>query len=129
MAERENEYEIPPCPNTSQGEPCLLGADHEPPLHKDAAGNTWPMHLPYVAEPSVADLRAEIESLIAHSRVQSQTIVMLSRLVGSSPVSEIDRSARAYGWEIGKGRALTDVVDCSDDNPFLDPDWRERMLD
>lgn len=43
-------------------------------------------------------------------------------------VDEIDRNARAYGWSVGQGAPLTEVlVDVSDANPFLDPNWRERV--
>jgi hypothetical protein len=43
-------------------------------------------------------------------------------------LEEIDRNARAYGYEIGKGKRLVRVMeDISQDNPFLDPDWRVKM--
>lgn len=42
-------------------------------------------------------------------------------------LEEVDRSARAYGWEIGQGKSLAEIVDMSDDNPFKDSNWRERI--
>lgn len=39
----------------------------------------------------------------------------------------IDRNARAYGWEVGRGQEIGSEVQTSDDNPFLDPDWRDRI--
>lgn len=38
---------------------------------------------------------------------------------------EVDRNARAYGWEIGRGHPLVEQIEStSEDNPFLSPDWR-----
>lgn len=42
-------------------------------------------------------------------------------------LSEVDRNARAYGWEIGRGQALAETIEFSDDNPFVDPNWRNRI--
>jgi hypothetical protein len=39
----------------------------------------------------------------------------------------IDTQARAYGWEVGRGRPLAGQVDASDDNPFLDQNWRAKI--
>ena len=41
-------------------------------------------------------------------------------------LGELDRNARAYGFEIGRGKKMEDVVSSSDDNPFLHKDWAER---
>jgi hypothetical protein len=40
---------------------------------------------------------------------------------------EIDRCARAYGWEIGNGAKMGRVIELSDNNPFKHADWRQRM--
>ena len=40
---------------------------------------------------------------------------------------EMDRNARAYGWEIGRGKPLTQVLDFSPENPFIDPNWKEKV--
>lgn len=40
---------------------------------------------------------------------------------------EMDRNARAYGWEIGQGQVMAQVINFSPDNPFLDPDWRDHV--
>lgn len=37
--------------------------------------------------------------------------------------SEIDRNARAYGWEVGRGKTPAEVINMSRDNPFADPNW------
>lgn len=43
-------------------------------------------------------------------------------------IEEVDRSARAYGWEIGKGHPLSERIEqLSPENPFLDKNWRERI--
>ena len=42
-------------------------------------------------------------------------------------LSEVDRAARAYGWEIGRGQSLAEQVETSPDNPFMDPNWRDRI--
>lgn len=42
-------------------------------------------------------------------------------------LDEIDRNARAYGFEIGRGRALAEGIETSEDNPFLSPNWRDAI--
>lgn len=43
-------------------------------------------------------------------------------------LDEIDRNARAYGWEIGNGHPLVEKLDTlSPNNPFLSPDWAEGL--
>jgi hypothetical protein len=42
-------------------------------------------------------------------------------------IREIDRNARAYGFEVGRGRPAQEVVTASPDNPFLDPDWASDL--
>lgn len=56
-------------------------------------------------------------------KVPSQDQLPFSRL------EEIDRCARAYGYEIGRGQALGREIVASQDNPFLDPHWRDRIVD
>jgi hypothetical protein len=43
-------------------------------------------------------------------------------------LTEIDRQARAYGFEIGRGQPLAEQVNASDDNPFLDKNWRQSVI-
>lgn len=41
--------------------------------------------------------------------------------------NEIDRCARAYGFEIGRGKPLErEIHEVSPDNPFMHPFWRSR---
>lgn len=42
-------------------------------------------------------------------------------------VENVDRMARAYGYEIGAGAGLTEQVVALSDNPFLKADWREGI--
>lgn len=49
-------------------------------------------------------------------------------MISLDELSEVDRCARAYGFEIGRGRAISTSLDVSDDNPFLDPNWREHVV-
>jgi hypothetical protein len=42
-------------------------------------------------------------------------------------LEEMDRNARAYGWEIGNGQDLKDVIDVHDENPFLTSNWRDNV--
>lgn len=42
-------------------------------------------------------------------------------------LEEVDRNARAYGFEIGKGQDLSEEIFTSDDNPFMDTNWRELI--
>lgn len=42
-------------------------------------------------------------------------------------LEEMDRNARAYGWEIGQGAKIDHMVDASEENPFLDVNWRDVL--
>lgn len=42
-------------------------------------------------------------------------------------LENMDRNARAYGWEVGKHGQLIDRPPFSDDNPFLDANWRDNI--
>lgn len=43
-------------------------------------------------------------------------------------IPEVDRNARAYGWACGRaGGLLVGETTAGPDNPFLDPNWRERL--
>ena len=44
-------------------------------------------------------------------------------------LNEMDRNARAYGWEIGHGQAMTQIIDFSPENPFIDPNWRQNIVE
>lgn len=47
---------------------------------------------------------------------------------GLKIINEIDRNARAYGWEIGQGRQLTTFMPAiNPKNPFLQSDWRDPL--
>jgi hypothetical protein len=44
-------------------------------------------------------------------------------------LDELDRNARAYGFEIGRGHPLTEkLTHISDDNPFMTRDWRDNII-
>jgi hypothetical protein len=43
-------------------------------------------------------------------------------------LAEIDRNARAYGWEIGRGKELQDHIEISPDNPFKDLSWVTKVI-
>lgn len=53
----------------------------------------------------------------------------LAKIVAEHPVTvEIDRNARAYGWEVANGHPLTDKIEeTSPENPFMSPDWRDGI--
>jgi oligoribonuclease len=50
-------------------------------------------------------------------------------LIGApDPIDEIDRNARAYGFEVGRGAALSHgQIPTSDDNPFMEKNWRAQI--
>jgi len=53
-----------------------------------------------------------------------------TRLGASDHIEEIDRNARAYGWEIGKGAPLSHgAVEVTDGNPFMQSNWRDQIID
>lgn len=45
----------------------------------------------------------------------------------SASVKETDRNARAYGWEVGRGRVMQEMIEYDPENPFLFSDWREQF--
>jgi hypothetical protein len=47
----------------------------------------------------------------------------------AAQLDEIDRNARAYGWEIGRGQSISEQVETTEGNPFLDPNWRAQASD
>jgi oligoribonuclease (3'-5' exoribonuclease) len=50
------------------------------------------------------------------------------RIGAEDPVDEIDRNARAYGYEVGRGAALSHgMIQTSDDNPFMAKNWRAQI--
>lgn len=48
-------------------------------------------------------------------------------IITQDQLDEIDRNARAYGFEVGRGKPLERKIDFGDDNPFLDSDWRSKV--
>lgn len=50
------------------------------------------------------------------------------RLGAPDHIDEIDRNARAYGFEVGRGAALSHgTIQTSDDNPFMEKNWRAQI--
>lgn len=48
--------------------------------------------------------------------------------MSKSILVEIDRNARAYGWEVGNGHPLArKIVETSPDNPFTDKNWQSKI--
>jgi len=41
-------------------------------------------------------------------------------------IEEFGRNARAYGWEVGRGAPIAKMLETTDGNPFMNPDWREE---
>jgi hypothetical protein len=56
-----------------------------------------------------------------------QRVMVIKDMVPAEDIFDIDRQARAYGFEIGRGKSLIAAVLTSDDNPFLDRDWRSNI--
>lgn len=42
-------------------------------------------------------------------------------------LAELDRCARAYGYEIGRGQPIAPSVESTEGNPFMDPNWRDKV--
>lgn len=52
----------------------------------------------------------------------------MAHFVTDEELEEIDRNARAYGFEVGRGHPLRlHVVSTSEDNPFMDKEWRSKI--
>lgn len=63
---------------------------------------------------------------VDHLATQTNVDQLAQHLVAQlAPIIDnIDRNARAYGWEIGRGHTLTATITSHEPNPFHDPDWR-----
>lgn len=46
-----------------------------------------------------------------------------------SETQEIVRNAMAYAWEVGHGQPLKPVLDTTPENPFMNKNWREAVID
>lgn len=72
-------------------------------------------------------LRAQVEQLTHRNEVQAQ-IIRDDKCISDEQLDEIDRNARAFGWEIGHGAIMVAGTICtSDNNPFLSKDWKKEM--
>lgn len=60
---------------------------------------------------------------VVYTEAQSQAHVDSS----TEDIYEQDRNARAYGWAVGRGEAIEDVVQTTSDNPFLEKDWANSI--
>lgn len=49
-------------------------------------------------------------------------------MITKDMLDDMDRNARAYGWEIGKGKPLTTEMEMSPDNPFTDKNWKDNVV-
>lgn len=67
-----------------------------------------------------------MSSLSIDEPIELNPPLIADRPVGMS-INEIDRNARAYGFEIGRGKPLErELNEISPDNPFIHPFWRSR---
>jgi len=54
--------------------------------------------------------------------------IQVAMAADAARIEEVDRNARAYGWACGRaGGLLVPEVTATSENPFLDPNWRERL--
>lgn len=74
-----------------------------------------------------AELKTQVTQLNRRNEVQAGIIEDEGKRTPEE-IDEIDRNARAFGWEIGHGAILVGGTICtSDDNPFLSKDWKKEM--
>lgn len=52
----------------------------------------------------------------------------MEEAVKNALARDIDRNARAYGWEIGHGQTLKYMVKLTRKNPFRDPNWENHIV-
>lgn len=60
-----------------------------------------------------------------------EVIKLISGFIFSEEeLDAMDRNARAYGWEIGRGKPLAaNIGDISPDNPFINENWKDAITD
>jgi hypothetical protein len=63
-----------------------------------------------------------------HAELDRRLIAIEAAVPTAADLEEIDRNARAYGFEVGRGQALTaQIAGLSDDNPFVKKGWRDGV--
>lgn len=106
------------CPAEQKSEPAFEVADFHP-------GTSHKHDCPKTRVSSGADCTENcIHDLYAVAEDQARVIARLR-----NEQDEVDRAARAYGWEIRNKFPLSgpkEQVTFNDKNPFLHADWRKR---
>jgi hypothetical protein len=55
---------------------------------------------------------------------------IMAYIIDPDAVDEVDRNARAYGWEVGNGHPLVEQINTlSEDNPFMNAYWKNNMVE
>jgi hypothetical protein len=73
----------------------------------------------------------DIQKLIAHLDFLAQTLETFKIRVISvfERFEETQRNARAYGYEVGFTGQLIPTFNSSPNNPFLDPNWADSVVE
>ena len=76
-------------------------------------------------------LRGAVQELTKEQHKANEIAIDIERrrtMRETRDIEEMDRNARAYGWQVGRsGTFPTDVTETTDDNPFVDPNWRDKL--
>jgi hypothetical protein len=63
-----------------------------------------------------------------HAELDRRLVALEAATPTAAKLEEIDRNARAYGFEVGRGRPLNEqIASLAADNPFLNRDWRNAV--
>jgi hypothetical protein len=52
-----------------------------------------------------------------------------NRVLGETDSEELDRQARAFGFEVARGKSIIGEMELSEDNPFRHQNWRTKLID
>ena len=82
--------------------------------------------LPEGRAKAVAFTELQNTSMWSHFAIaEGAPLINESNVLNENVLDELDRNARAYGFEVGRGRVIRPNMKASVDNPFLHQDWRD----
>lgn len=69
-----------------------------------------------------------LKNMVMHGPDSDEGKIILAMTSDTTDLDEVDRCARAYGWEVGRGRTLVQgEIGLSEDNPFRSSHWKDGV--
>lgn len=64
-----------------------------------------------------------VKMVASHNRASADGFVVMTK----AQMEEVDRNARAFGWEVGRGHLMSSHLNMLPANPFSEKNWREHL--